>query len=91
MLTSADSELRATTFTLVFPDVCHHHHRLRRRLRRRRRDSCRCRFEDRIEEENQQLTITVVSVLGYQKAAPWRKKTVPSGAFIWGRGDNDCT
>ncbi len=69
MLTSADSELRATTFTFVFPEVCHHH-RLRRRLRRRRRDSCRCRFEDRIEEGSQQLTITVVSVLGYQKAAP---------------------
>ena len=62
-------ELRATTLSLVDSKACHHH-RLRRRLRRRRRDSCRCRFEDRIEEGNQQLTITVVSVLRYQKAAP---------------------
>ncbi len=43
VLTSADSELRATTFSLVDSKV-RRHRRLRRRLRRRRRDNCRCRI-----------------------------------------------
>ena len=43
VLTSAGSQLTATTVSLVDSKVCRHR-RLRRRLRRRRRDSCRCRF-----------------------------------------------